>query len=1237
MLNNPRKSNNNPKKPQLNIEAYKYAIAQIESGGGKNMWNKTSSATGRYQFLYNLIKKDPVMAGVSRREFMNRPDLQEAIMDKALAGKLSGYVYGSDYADKIRREYNSDLDINSATALVHFLGPGNARKYLKDPVNFKVPGKVNATGQQYIDRFQKHFKKYIADHQPAQPAQPVYNRNVVPNEMDQAYSRVDNTYVSTQRPYSNPSPKVNFNDNFDSEKFSSDLYEDIGRYKKRNEELNQFNDGGKLGYMVKKGDTLSKIARSNNTSLIDLLKHNPNYANDPNKIFEGDYINLDYMNKAVKPQAIESSVRDEYASREPETFEEAFKMNREMYGPNKIFEFKGRKYGTNLAGEEFNPSESELSKFNMNSDKVKNRIKNQNKQVKSPVTSKNTLKLEPEYKSWDEVKERKLEINKMSQLDRIRNYHKKSKKKGKYIIIDKKKGLAHVYDNSSDEPLYSSPIDLGKNESDAQTVTQIDREAADKNKDGVISKEEASTAKADFTKGNKSTGAGKFKVSNISKTGYGGKPILNLTNESGIEVATSIHKGFVDDGVSRVSNGCIRCNPRTLDYLASNFTGGEDVYVLPEDEGNEFVYENGKLNFRANSGKNYNEYVDSKGVKRKGHGINRTEHTLQYNPIKIDIDKDSFANDKFTYFDFNDEEEYNNVVVPYVSALQDNKQKIMKAAKINGDAYNDIAKVAFGILGVESNFGDTHSAHGNLLRAGMKYFDKDSSSPDYKSKEGYREFAGRKSENTSTGLTQVRWSQTDSEDRKVLKKFGITSGKDFLNPKKAAIGTMVLLANRYKFQLDNKEKLDIMSNLPKTWNNRGNYSDRVKSSSKYISLSEMNNSGDDSNVFRHGGYMDGVSGADEMVTVFEGGGSHEENPLGGIPQGIGANGKPNLVEEGETKWNDYIFSNAYTLDGMYLDGENGSENIFRNGGSLIDPKIDPPTGRKSQSRREDDPSYDPYEDSNGEKDKKKNGGGYGPKSSETDKYPLKFEKKNPYRRYGSNRVIEVEDKRDQYLRPTPMVVTGDNGEDSVDFSQLAKDPQAQAFLDRYDNPWAREKMKEQTGLTDYDIDNMIIRGLETGKEVGGNVSYSKASYDDDKRLIHMGEDHAHDENVETHERVHASGFDSAQGQRLLDLLGNPFQQEGRSFLKRTNPEVLRYLNRPYETYGNFVEFREKLGLKPGEKIDLKELHKRVKDTGASMENFYRAFGDEKIIEALNTIAYEENKNIDNNFNEYKLA
>lgn len=63
------------------------------------------------------------------------------------------------------------------------------------------------------------------------------------------------------------------------------------------------------------------------------------------------------------------------------------------------------------------------------------------------------------------------------------------------------------------------------------------------------------------------------------------------------------------------------------------------------------------------------------------------------------------------------------------------------------------------------------------------------------------------------------------------------------------------------------------------------------------------------NIVAFGGWV-GTHGGDYPTgfSEFNSGGSHETNANGGIPQGIGPNGNPNLVEEGETKWDDYVFS-----------------------------------------------------------------------------------------------------------------------------------------------------------------------------------------------------------------------------------------------------------------------------------------------------------------------------------------
>ena len=56
-------------------------------------------------------------------------------------------------------------------------------------------------------------------------------------------------------------------------------------------------------------------------------------------------------------------------------------------------------------------------------------------------------------------------------------------------------------------------------------------------------------------------------------------------------------------------------------------------------------------------------------------------------------------------------------------------------------------------------------------------------------------------------------------------------------------------------------------------------------------------------LFNHGG--DWSNG----LTFINEGGLHSENPLGGVPVGVDQEGTPNLVEEGEIIWNDYVFSN----------------------------------------------------------------------------------------------------------------------------------------------------------------------------------------------------------------------------------------------------------------------------------------------------------------------------------------
>lgn len=59
------------------------------------------------------------------------------------------------------------------------------------------------------------------------------------------------------------------------------------------------------------------------------------------------------------------------------------------------------------------------------------------------------------------------------------------------------------------------------------------------------------------------------------------------------------------------------------------------------------------------------------------------------------------------------------------------------------------------------------------------------------------------------------------------------------------------------------------------------------------------------NSFAEGGTMNLPKG----LSFINEGGTHEQNPFGGVPMGIAEDGSQNLVEEGEVIYNDYVFSN----------------------------------------------------------------------------------------------------------------------------------------------------------------------------------------------------------------------------------------------------------------------------------------------------------------------------------------
>ena len=119
------------------------------------------------------------------------------------------------------------------------------------------------------------------------------------------------------------------------------------------------------------------------------------------------------------------------------------------------------------------------------------------------------------------------------------------------------------------------------------------------------------------------------------------------------------------------------------------------------------------------------------------------------------------------------------------------------------------------------------------------------------------------------------------------------------------------------------------------------------------SLNNMKN-----NIFDLGGALLGPNiggashGADfsSGVKFIKNGGTHEQNPNQGVPIGVDQEGNPNLVEEGEVVFNDYVYSNRIQADKKFLESTNLDKKYSGKTYAYIAEKL-----TEESSERENDP------------------------------------------------------------------------------------------------------------------------------------------------------------------------------------------------------------------------------------------------------------------------------------------
>jgi hypothetical protein len=199
---------------------------------------------------------------------------------------------------------------------------------------------------------------------------------------------------------------------------------------------------------------------------------------------------------------------------------------------------------------------------------------------------------------------------------------------------------------------------------------------------------------------------------------------------------------------------------RQTDYLALTkwMKPTCKVYVLPEEKNNKMIVKDGQVQLVSSSPVVHSE------------NYNYSHPKAAYKAINIRITN---PNGRTTDS------------VPFVKALEDEKQKLMKLLRLSNDEYNELAAVSYAIMGNESDFGRS-----------KKYWIKEHDQGDViLAKAAKRLFNGKnpfdKSVlNTSRGLTQIK----ELPEGEWKKSYPGINKNNLSDPKNAAVSTIAYLA-----------------------------------------------------------------------------------------------------------------------------------------------------------------------------------------------------------------------------------------------------------------------------------------------------------------------------------------------------------------------------------------------------------------------------------------------------------
>jgi len=151
----------------FNIQAFKDGIFEMESLSDSIpdpylAQNSTSSALGKYQHLWKLHGKSiQEQTGLTKEEYLNNPEAQEAFMDYWVETSLKPEA---ERLRKARPKMSEKYSDEELMALVHFQGLPNAKDFLKTGKTANAGN--NVTVKTYLQTFNTGYEKSLLEAEP---------------------------------------------------------------------------------------------------------------------------------------------------------------------------------------------------------------------------------------------------------------------------------------------------------------------------------------------------------------------------------------------------------------------------------------------------------------------------------------------------------------------------------------------------------------------------------------------------------------------------------------------------------------------------------------------------------------------------------------------------------------------------------------------------------------------------------------------------------------------------------------------------------------------------------------------------------------------------------------------------------------------------------------------------------------------------------------------------------------